>query len=88
MTTTFRTLLLILTALSVLWDFRVFTQIYVLQSGGGFKITAINLTTEADVPGIDEAKFKEQADLTKKNCPVSIALSGTQINLIAKLVSG
>jgi N,N'-diacetylchitobiose transport system permease protein len=28
-------LLLILTALSVLWDFRVFTQIYVLQSGGG-----------------------------------------------------
>ena len=28
-------LLYILTALSVLWDFRVFTQIYVLQSGGG-----------------------------------------------------
>ena len=58
------------------------------QSGGGFKITAINLTTKADVPGIDEAKFKEQADLTKKNCPVSVALSGTQINLDARLVSG
>lgn len=28
-------LLLILTALSVLWDFRVFTQIYVLQRSGG-----------------------------------------------------
>ena len=28
-------LLLILTALSVLWDFRVFTQIYVLQRAGG-----------------------------------------------------
>ena len=27
--------LLILTALSVLWDFRVFTQIYVLQRAGG-----------------------------------------------------
>ena len=28
-------ILLILTSLSVLWDFRVFTQIYVLQKGGG-----------------------------------------------------
>src|SRR6266704_2032618 len=56
-------------------------------SGGGFKITSINLTTEADVPGIDQAKFKEQAELTKKTCPVSVALSGTQINLSAKLVS-
>jgi len=28
-------ILLIVTALSVLWDFRVFTQIYVLQSAGG-----------------------------------------------------
>jgi len=28
-------ILLILTSLSVLWDFRVFTQIYVLQSAGG-----------------------------------------------------
>ena len=28
-------IILILTALSVLWDFRVFTQIYVLQKAGG-----------------------------------------------------
>jgi len=28
-------ILLILTSLSILWDFRVFTQIYVLQSAGG-----------------------------------------------------
>ena len=28
-------ILLILTSLSVLWDFRVFTQIYVLQQAGG-----------------------------------------------------
>jgi osmotically inducible protein OsmC len=54
--------------------------------GGGFRITAINLTTEADVPGISEATFNEQAELTKKTCPVSVALSGTQINLNAKLV--
>jgi len=53
---------------------------------GGFKITSIDLKTEADVPGMDEAKFKEQAELTKKTCPVSVALAGTQINLEAKLV--
>jgi osmotically inducible protein OsmC len=55
--------------------------------GGGPKITTIDLAVEADVPGIDEAKFDEQAELTKKNCPVSVALAGTQINLNAKLVS-
>jgi osmotically inducible protein OsmC len=44
------------------------------------------LKTEADVPGIDEAKFREQAELTKKTCPVSVALGGTKINLDAKLL--
>src|SRR5215467_16259364 len=58
-----------------------------LEAGeGGFKITSIDLKTEADVPGINEAKFQEQAERTKKNCPVSVALAGTQINLDAKLV--
>src|SRR5438105_1573019 len=53
---------------------------------GGFKITSIDLKTEADVPGIGETKFREQAELTKKTCPISVALAGTQINLDAKLV--
>src|SRR6266513_3972976 len=54
--------------------------------GGGPKITTIDLKTEAEVPGIDEAKFREQAELTKKTCPVSVALAGAQINLEAKLL--
>jgi lipoyl-dependent peroxiredoxin len=54
--------------------------------GGGFKITSIDLKTEADVPGIDQSKFHEQAELTKKRCPVSVALAGTQINLQARLL--
>jgi osmotically inducible protein OsmC len=54
--------------------------------GGGPKITTIDLNTEADVPGIDENKFQEQAEQTKKTCPVSVALAGPQINLTAKLV--
>jgi lipoyl-dependent peroxiredoxin len=57
------------------------------QVEAGFRITAIDLETEADVPGIDDAKFQEQAEQTKKNCPVSVALSGTQINLHAKLAN-
>ena len=54
--------------------------------GGGPKITTIDVKTEAEVPGIDEAKFREQAEHTKKTCPVSVVLAGAQINLDAKLV--
>jgi lipoyl-dependent peroxiredoxin len=54
--------------------------------GEGFKITRIELNTEADVPEIDEAAFLEQAESAKKNCPVSQALAGTEISLNAKLV--
>jgi lipoyl-dependent peroxiredoxin len=54
--------------------------------GDGFAITSIDLATEAEVPGIDNAKFQEQAEGAKKGCPVSKALAGTKINLVAKLV--
>lgn len=54
--------------------------------GGGPKITTIDLKTQGDVPGIDQAKFSEVAEQTKKGCPVSVALAGTQINLDAKLL--
>jgi lipoyl-dependent peroxiredoxin len=53
---------------------------------GGPKITSIDLKTEADVPGLEIAKFQEIAEQTKKGCPVSKALAGTQINLDAKLL--
>jgi len=53
--------------------------------GGGPKITTIDLKTDAEVPGIDKAKFQEIAEQTKKTCPVSTALAGTQINLNATL---
>ena len=54
--------------------------------GEGFKITTIELDTEAEVPGIEEKTFLEQAETAKKNCPVSQALAGTEIRLNAKLV--
>lgn len=52
----------------------------------GFAITSIDLTMEAEIPGIDEAKFQEMAEGAKKGCPVSKALAGTTINLKATLL--
>ncbi len=56
------------------------------MTDGGPKITTIELDTEAEVPGIDEATFNEQAEKRKVGCPVSKALTGTEIRLNAKLV--
>jgi osmotically inducible protein OsmC len=55
---------------------------------GGPKITSIALQNEAQVPGIDDAAFQEQAEKTKVGCPVSKALTGTEITLSAKLLQG
>ena len=51
----------------------------------GFAITKIELNTDAQVPGIDEAKFKDLANKAKDGCPVSKALKATPISLNAKL---
>ncbi|MEI7554465.1 OsmC family protein [Candidatus Chlorohelix sp.] len=53
---------------------------------GGFKITTIELTTEAEVPGLDNSTFQEFAENTRKTCIVSRALAGVEILLEAKLV--
>jgi lipoyl-dependent peroxiredoxin len=55
------------------------------STNGGFEISRIELSTEGEVPGIDEATFLEHANSAKENCPVSKALAGVQITLDAKL---
>ena len=62
-------------------------KVHIEQVGEGFKITKIELFTEAKVQGMDESEFKKQAEEAKKNCPVSQALAGTEITLQAKLLS-
>ncbi|MFY0541328.1 OsmC family peroxiredoxin [Nannocystis pusilla] len=58
------------------------------KDGEGFSITTIELTTEADVPGLDADKFTAIAEATKKACPVSKALAGVRtISLKASLRS-
>jgi len=60
-------------------------KVHIEKQGEGFAITAIELATEARVPGIEEKAFQEQAEAAKKNCPVSKALAGTEIKLDARL---
>ncbi|MBZ0112290.1 MAG: OsmC family peroxiredoxin [Thermoanaerobaculia bacterium] len=55
----------------------------ILESGP--TITRIELTTEASVPGIEEAVFQDLAAQAKANCPVSKALAGVDIQLKATL---
>jgi len=60
-------------------------KVHLIKKEGGFVIPSIDLETEAEVPGIDQAKFQELAETAKKNCPVSKALAGVEIRLSAKL---
>ncbi len=61
-------------------------KVHIEKVGDGFKITQIDLETEAKVPGMEEGDFKEQAEAAKTNCPVSQALAGTEITLVAHLI--
>jgi osmotically inducible protein OsmC len=62
-------------------------KVHLEKVGEGFKITKIELETEAKVPGIDNKTFQETAEAAKKGCPVSQALAGVdEIVLKAKLV--
>jgi osmotically inducible protein OsmC len=60
-------------------------RVHLERGDAGFRIERIDLTTTADVPGIDDAAFQEQAETAKKNCPVSQALTGVDIQLTARL---
>jgi osmotically inducible protein OsmC len=60
-------------------------KVHLEKLESGFAITKIELTTEGEVPGIDNAKFQELANNAKTGCPVSKALAGTEIHLNATL---
>ena len=52
----------------------------------GPRITRIELDTEAEVPNLDEAVFQENVEKAKKNCPISLALTGPALHVTARLV--
>jgi osmotically inducible protein OsmC len=53
--------------------------------GAGPAITGIKLTVRGEVDGLDEAGFAAAAAAAKAGCPVSKALTGTEITLDAAL---
>jgi osmotically inducible protein OsmC len=56
------------------------------KDGEGYAITAVHLTLKANVPGADQAKFEELANMAKAGCPVSKLLKA-HITLDAQLES-
>ena len=60
-------------------------RVHLERVESGFRISRIELSCTADVPGIDDAAFREQAEAAKTNCPVSQALAGVDIQLDAHL---
>ncbi|GIG26842.1 OsmC family peroxiredoxin [Cellulomonas denverensis] len=55
------------------------------SADGGFRISGIALTVRGEVDGLDEAGFLQAAQAAKATCPVSKALTGTEITLDAAL---
>jgi lipoyl-dependent peroxiredoxin len=62
-------------------------RVHLERADAGFRISRVELSTTADVPDIDDATFREQAEAAKKNCPVSQALAGVDIQLDARLTN-
>src|SRR5688572_19316914 len=60
---------------------RTKANVHLEKVGDGFQITAIDLDSEAEVPGIDEATFQQHAEGARANCPISKALAGVEIRL-------
>ena len=61
-------------------------KVRIERSGNGFASTQIALATEGDVPGLDARTFSAHAEVARRSCPVSKALTGVDISLTASLV--
>jgi osmotically inducible protein OsmC len=53
--------------------------------GGGLRITGIKLTVRGQADDLDADGFRSAAEAAKAGCPVSKALTGTDITLDAQL---
>jgi lipoyl-dependent peroxiredoxin len=63
-------------------------RVTLTKGDAGFRITAIELETEASVPGLEKNDLQKHAEDAKKNCPVSRALSeDISVSVQAKLIS-
>ena len=60
-------------------------RVHIEKVEGGFGVTKIELTTDAEVPGVDEATFKQAVEATKAGCPISKALGAVPITVESTL---
>lgn len=68
-------------------DLETQARVHLEQTDTGWSITLIELNTTGAVEGVDEATFEALAEQAKATCPVSRALAGTEITLVAKLAA-
>ena len=68
-------------------DLETSARVHLEQTDTGFSITRIELHTTGAVGGVDAATFEALAQQAKATCPVSRALAGTEITLVAELVA-
>lgn len=66
-------------------NLRTTASVRLEQQDGRFTISQIVLETVGQVEGISAEQFAEMAAEAERGCPVSRALSGTEIKLEAKL---
>ncbi|HLF90421.1 MAG TPA: OsmC family protein [Anaerolineales bacterium] len=63
------------------------SDVYFGRDDVGPLIDKLILTTKAEVPGVDQAKFDELVAVSKKNCPISRALAAVkEFEVYASLV--
>ncbi len=61
-------------------------QVHIEKVADKWTVTRVDLTTEAEVPGIDGPTFQAKAEEAKAGCPVSRLLASIPISLQAKLI--
>jgi osmotically inducible protein OsmC len=66
---------------------RTVATVNLRKGDAGYEITGVDLDSQAQVSGIDEAEFQRIAEGTRVGCPVSKALAAVPITLQAALVS-
>ncbi len=69
-------------------EIRTRASVSIEKMEGDWTVTRVHLDTEANVPGIAEARFLEATEHAKESCPISRALSGgPEVTLKARLIA-
>jgi lipoyl-dependent peroxiredoxin len=68
-------------------EVRTSAQVDLEERDGGYAISRVKLDSLADVPGMDNADFKEQVETAARQCVVTKALAGTKVEVQAKLAT-